>query len=163
MRDAAAVTERPWNDLPRLHVADIELPDEVERLYDLAYNLWWTWSPRARELFSAVDSRSWSLYRNPVQLLINVDRPHWQEKLEDDSFRKGLQMAIDGSSSEDIQKFFDTHMEVAEQEHEQAGGHGVEGAAVADLAQAEVAADAVDDIVRGHARGLARARCRGAR
>ena len=87
MRDSAAVTERPWNDLPRLHVADIELPDEVERLYDLAYNLWWTWSPRARELFSAVDSRSWSLYRNPVQLLINVDRPHWQEKLEDDAFR----------------------------------------------------------------------------
>jgi starch phosphorylase len=81
------VTARPWRDLPRLHVADIELPKEVERLYDLAYNLWWTWSPRARELFSAVDSRSWSLYRNPVQLLINVDRAHWQQRLEDDSFR----------------------------------------------------------------------------
>ena len=71
----------PWRRLPRLHIADIELPNEVGRLYDLAYNLWWTWSPRARELFAAIDGRSWSLYRNPVQLLINVDRPHWQEKL----------------------------------------------------------------------------------
>jgi chemotaxis protein MotA len=36
----------------------------------------------------------------------------------DETFRKGLQMAIDGTSSEDIQKFFDTHMEVAEKDHE---------------------------------------------
>ena len=36
----------------------------------------------------------------------------------DHTFRKGLQMAIDGTSSEDIQKFFDTHMEVAEKDHE---------------------------------------------
>jgi chemotaxis protein MotA len=38
--------------------------------------------------------------------------------IEDETFRKGLQMAIDGTSSEDIQKFFDTHMEVAEKDHE---------------------------------------------
>ena len=36
----------------------------------------------------------------------------------DGTFRKGLQMAIDGTSSEDIQKFFDTHLEVAEKDHE---------------------------------------------
>ena len=87
MTDSAAVTERPWKQIPRLHIADIELPKEFGRLYDLAYNLWWTWSPRARELFAAIDARSWGLYRNPVQLLINVDRPHWQEKLEDEGFR----------------------------------------------------------------------------
>ena len=38
--------------------------------------------------------------------------------IEDHIFRKGLQMAIDGTSSEDIQKFFDAHMEVAEQHNE---------------------------------------------
>jgi starch phosphorylase len=80
------VTERAWRDIPRLHIADIELPSEVSRLYDLAYNLWWAWTPRARELFSAIDSRGWSLYRNPVQVLINVDRPRWEEKLESESF-----------------------------------------------------------------------------
>ncbi len=38
--------------------------------------------------------------------------------IEDETFKRGLQMAIDGSSSEDIHKFFDTHMEVAEKDHE---------------------------------------------
>ena len=72
--------------IPRLHIADIELPREVKGLYDLAYNLWWTWNPRARELWSAIDAKAWSLYRNPVQLLINFDRNHWQAKLEDEHF-----------------------------------------------------------------------------
>jgi len=38
--------------------------------------------------------------------------------IHDHTFKKGLQMAIDGTSSEDIQKFFDAHMEVAEKDNE---------------------------------------------
>jgi chemotaxis protein MotA len=38
--------------------------------------------------------------------------------IHDETFKKGLQMAIDGTSSEDIQKFFDAHMEVAEKDNE---------------------------------------------
>ncbi|MGE4190845.1 MAG: alpha-glucan family phosphorylase [Thermoanaerobaculia bacterium] len=80
--------------IPRLHIADIELPRDVKGLYDLAYNLWWTWNPRARQLFSAIDARAWSIYRNPVQLLINFDRNHWQERLEDESFVALYQQVI---------------------------------------------------------------------
>ena len=40
------------------HLGDIDLPKEVEGLYELAYNLWWTWNPRASELFSTIDSRA---------------------------------------------------------------------------------------------------------
>lgn len=32
--------------------AEVDIPKEVARLYDLAYNLWWTWSPGAHLLFS---------------------------------------------------------------------------------------------------------------
>jgi starch phosphorylase len=70
--------------IPCLHTADIELPRELGRLYDLAYNLWWAWSPRARRLFYTIDSRLWTMYRNPVQLLIGTDRARWRELLEDD-------------------------------------------------------------------------------
>ena len=56
--------------LPCLRVADIELPSIVGGLYELAYNFWWSWNPRARRLFDTIDSRAWSEYRNPVQLLI---------------------------------------------------------------------------------------------
>lgn len=56
-------------------------------LYDIAYNLWWTWSPEARALFSSIESVSWELYRNPVQLLINVSHSRWDELLESETFR----------------------------------------------------------------------------
>ncbi len=32
-------------DIRTLQIADIELPPSVERLRDLAYDLWWSWSP----------------------------------------------------------------------------------------------------------------------
>jgi len=46
----------PFSELkiPTLHVSDIELPRELEKLYELAYNLWWTWTSPARALFAAV-------------------------------------------------------------------------------------------------------------
>lgn len=72
--------------VPSLHVADIELPRPVAKLYDLAYNLWWTWSRPARDLFTAVDAHAWALYRNPVQLLINVEPTHWASLLETENF-----------------------------------------------------------------------------
>lgn len=72
--------------IPTLHVTDIELPREFEKLYELAYNLWWSWTPSARSLFAAIDSGKWAHYRNPVEVLINVDPRHWYALLADESF-----------------------------------------------------------------------------
>ena len=72
--------------IPALPVADIELPRQVGKLYDLAYNLWWTWNRPARVLFASVDEATWALYRNPVQLLINVEPTHWQTPLGSETF-----------------------------------------------------------------------------
>jgi starch phosphorylase len=69
-----------------LHVTDIELPRELEQLYELAYNLWWTWNPEARALFASIDGAKWARYRNPVQLLINIEPRHWYPLLESDDF-----------------------------------------------------------------------------
>ena len=73
--------------IPTLHISEIELPRELGRLYELAYNLWWVWTQEARDLFSAIDSAKWGLYRNPVQLLINVDPKRWYPLLENEAFR----------------------------------------------------------------------------
>ena len=67
-------------------LADIELPREVERLRDLAYNLWWSWNPHARRMFSHINPALWAMYRNPVELLINIEPHHWESLLEDDIF-----------------------------------------------------------------------------
>ncbi len=72
--------------IPTLHVTEIELPREVEQLYELAYNLWWAWTPEARDLFATIDPAKWGLYRNPVQLLINVDPKQWYPLLGNESF-----------------------------------------------------------------------------
>ncbi|MBN1268976.1 MAG: alpha-glucan family phosphorylase [Kiritimatiellae bacterium] len=64
-------------------VADIRVPEEVSRLTDLAYNLWWSWTPRARLLFAAVSKQLWGVYRNPVQLLINIEPHAWKGIIDD--------------------------------------------------------------------------------
>jgi starch phosphorylase len=69
-----------------LQVADIELPEQVDGLYDLAYNLWWSWTPSARHLFASIASQSWARYRNPVEMLLNFDRTQWETVLELDAF-----------------------------------------------------------------------------
>jgi len=64
-------------------VADIEVPDELSRLRELAYNLWWSWTPRARRLFSNIQPQLWATYRNPVELLINIEPRYWETLLGD--------------------------------------------------------------------------------
>lgn len=80
--------------IPTLHVADIELPRELEALYELAYNLWWSWTPEARQLFASINPRSWARYRNPVQLLINVEPKHWYALLEDEGFLRRYRKVV---------------------------------------------------------------------
>jgi starch phosphorylase len=77
-----------------LPVADIELPPEVERLRDLAYDLWWSWTPQATRLFAWIDADHWRRYHNPVQLLINVEPSHWQRLLSDPGFRHAYESVM---------------------------------------------------------------------
>jgi starch phosphorylase len=51
------------------------LPEPLKRLGDLAYNLWWTWVPEAKRLYSHIDSSLWArLNHNPVLFLRQVPR-----------------------------------------------------------------------------------------
>jgi glycogen phosphorylase len=77
-----------------LQIADIELPADVERLRDLAYDLWWSWSPAATRLFAWIDPEHWRRYHNPVQLLINVEPAHWMRLLSDPEFRRAYEGVI---------------------------------------------------------------------
>jgi len=89
-----ADTVRDHTQIPTLQVADIELPPEMERLRDLAYDLWWSWSPQATRLFTWIDPDHWRRYHNPVQLLINVEPHHWNRLLADPEFRRTFDAVI---------------------------------------------------------------------
>jgi starch phosphorylase len=64
--------------------ASFRLPPQLEGLRQLAYNLWWSWNPRARALFSRIDGLAWSRYRNPVEVLSQPVA--WTELLADPAF-----------------------------------------------------------------------------
>jgi starch phosphorylase len=51
------------------------LPRRIRRLGELAYNLWWTWTPDAQRLFTQIDPDVWErTYHNPVRFLHRVER-----------------------------------------------------------------------------------------
>lgn len=55
------------------------LPERIHRLHDLAYNLWWTWSKSARDVFARLHPVLWDLTEhNPVLFLHRIE----QERLD---------------------------------------------------------------------------------
>ncbi|MEZ4655036.1 MAG: alpha-glucan family phosphorylase [Candidatus Eisenbacteria bacterium] len=75
--------------------ADIQIPVEFQGLYDLAYNFWWTWSQAAKQLFQRIDPVRWGVYRNPVELLINVEPHRWDALLVDGDFAATYHAVMD--------------------------------------------------------------------
>ena len=58
------------SELPK-HFA---LPRRINRLGQLAYNLWWTWTPDAQRLFLRIDPILWEkTYHNPIRFLKQAD------------------------------------------------------------------------------------------
>lgn len=49
------------------------MPSRISRLYELAYNLWWSWHPEARALYATLDPDLWDqVGHNPVRFLSEV-------------------------------------------------------------------------------------------
>ena len=72
--------------LPTLPGADFNLPPGLEGLDELAYNLWWSWTPRAGALFSRLDPAAWSRHRNPIAVLTGMHTARWEEVAADEDF-----------------------------------------------------------------------------
>ncbi len=62
------------NFLGKLSVS-AHLPRQIERLSELAYNLWWIWNPVAQALYRDIDGELWELVNhNPVRFLRQVSQ-----------------------------------------------------------------------------------------
>jgi starch phosphorylase len=63
------------------------LPAKLERLRDLALNLWWSWNHEAIELFHRLDRDLWeSTGHNPVLMLGTIRQERLEQMAEDDGF-----------------------------------------------------------------------------
>ncbi len=50
------------------------MPSRISRLYELAYNLWWSWHPEARALYRKLDPDLWEhVGHNPVHFLSELN------------------------------------------------------------------------------------------
>ena len=66
---------------------DEKIPDKIKRLGELAYNLWWSWTPEAREIFRRLDYPLWrSTRHNPVQMLQEISPVRLAEAANDAAF-----------------------------------------------------------------------------
>ena len=60
------------------------LPQRINRLYELAYNLWWSWHPEAQALYQAADPALWDrTLHNPVRFLREVSLASLEAKAKD--------------------------------------------------------------------------------
>ena len=68
-----------------------EVPEELNPLLDIAYNLWWTKEPRAVELFTHLDPEIWrSVHHNPVLLLRVLGKERLEEAARNPEFMGAL-------------------------------------------------------------------------
>ena len=64
-----------------------DLPKRIDRLNELATNLWWSWHDEARELFRVLDHSLWRLSEhNPVKVLHDVSPENLRRASEDPAF-----------------------------------------------------------------------------
>ena len=63
------------------------LPQRIAGLGKLAYNLWWSWHPSARELFHALDLQAWrESGHNPVRMLSSLSPDLYENAVQDQGF-----------------------------------------------------------------------------
>jgi starch phosphorylase len=81
--------------VPALSGHDFNLPKDLAGLGELAYNLWWSWTPRAQSLFSRINVGAWARHRNPIAVLRYSDHARWAELTADEDFMVDASRVLD--------------------------------------------------------------------
>jgi len=99
-------------DIRTKPATDLGVPELFSRLIDVAYNLCWSWSPKSFRLFSRADPTRWTRYRNPIELLIDMEPRQWDNLLDDTDFARAYHAAVswyDEYLSPARETWFDRH------------------------------------------------------
>ena len=72
------------------------LPEALEPLREMSFNLWWTWEPAARRLFRHLDPELWNrTNHNPVRMLQLSRQSRLEEVSQDKAFIRELKDVYD--------------------------------------------------------------------
>jgi glycogen phosphorylase len=80
--------------IPTFSQLPYKVPNGLSRVVELAYNLWWSWSPAGHSLWTAIDPSGWEQYHNPIDLISSIDRAHWEELAQVESVEERYRRAI---------------------------------------------------------------------
>ena len=81
------VNQNNWRELS-VHA---KLPEKLNKLEEIAYNLWWAWNSDAKEIFRTIDRAAWKKAQsNPIVLLNIMSYDKLVELSEDKEFLKKL-------------------------------------------------------------------------
>ena len=72
--------------IPILTSNELRIPERYSLLYELAYNLWWTWDPVAHDLWRSVNPDLWNQYHNPIDMLRAFEPNTWAALDESEAF-----------------------------------------------------------------------------
>jgi starch phosphorylase len=73
------------------------LPSRVHRLHELALDLWWSWTPTARNVFRRLDYGLWrQSSHNPVRMLLNIEAERLEAAARSPEFLAMYDEAIAG-------------------------------------------------------------------
>ncbi len=63
---------------------NFQLPEEISRLGEFVYNLWWVWVKESQKLFTEIDPHLWEVVNhNPIKFLRDVDQDRLNEIVKD--------------------------------------------------------------------------------
>lgn len=66
-----------------------QLPARINKLYDISYNLWWSWNTEFLQLFKELDIDLWeSCNKNPIKFLQLVSQDTLEEATQNQDFLK---------------------------------------------------------------------------
>jgi starch phosphorylase len=80
--------------IPTVPPENILLPNSLQDLGDLAYNLAWMWWPQTAVLFRHIDWQRWQRHRNPVEQILARDWHEWKPLVADPDFLGDYESAV---------------------------------------------------------------------
>src|SRR6267142_4900356 len=86
-----------------------QIPERIQRLEELAYNLKWSWDYRARLLFKRLDPELWkNTQHNPVKLLHEIEPRRLLNAARDPDFLREYEQTMKGldRTSRGAEKWF---------------------------------------------------------
>ena len=73
-----------------------QLPKRISKLYDISYNLWWSWNTDFLKLFKMIDIDLWErCEKNPIKFLKFASQEKLEEAANNEEFTKEYDKIVD--------------------------------------------------------------------